>query len=749
MSSDLDSIDRGSSGESRVGYREIAEQAKLRWRETRSPNAADLLAQHDSLRQNRSLALELAYEDYCIRIDNGESVDASAFCQRFPWLRRSLSRQIEVDRYIRAHRLLGDGSDIKWPQPGDPLLGFRVVEEIGAGTFSRAYLCAQSEVGDRQVVVKVAYQGAFEADTMGRLSHPNIMSVHSVERDVQTQLSCLCMPFCGRSTLCDVIDLAFADQKQPDGSAVILAAARSRCRRNDRYQPVVSRMTVRPGSSYVTGVLQLAVQIADALEHAHDRGVLHGDLKPSNVVLSIEGTPLVVDFNLSLGPGAVEFMAGGTFPYMAPEKVRTLLVGPDESDRPDGRSDIFSLGAMLYELLTGRIPFLDQVDSEEAMAPGTRMLALQRQGLPNPRLLNPAVDRRLAAFIHHCVAFEPGDRPESMAKVGSALRHHLSTSRQSYRFLRKHRRVFLLTTLLSAGGLIGGAAYRAAGPTARERQYQAAVQQYQRSEYAAAIQSFTRSLEEDAEFLPAHFGRACARLQLHARGDQPDMLQAVRHDLIAASSIKPHHKGVKVAWSVYYLQAGEFQMAVNAMEWLLSAGYETAELRNNLGLGYSKQPPYHLADADYAEELQRKADTNFRRAIQLDPQLWQAHLNLAIHELGRYRASKGEYIPHDGLKSIRLVIREDPTDTAYFFGAKLAGVVAANENDPAMLNECLDYLEQAQKRGYDLSWLADRHPFTALLNRPRFVELLNLSPVSRRPSPAIRIVMPSPMQFLP
>ena len=106
-------------------------------------------------------------------------------------------------------------------------------------------------------------------------------------------------------------------------------------------------------------MIHLAAQLADALAHSHGRGIYHRDLKPSNVLMAPEGRPLLLDFNLSVDSRLPAWKIGGTLPYMAPEELANLARQKTGFPSPhyDPRSDLFSLGVIVYELLTGKLPF--------------------------------------------------------------------------------------------------------------------------------------------------------------------------------------------------------------------------------------------------------------------------------------------------------------------------------------------------------------------------------------------------------
>ena len=175
------------------------------------PTSTGELARHPELRQYRSVVLDLAYAEYQQRRQAGEPIDAETFARRFPSLERSLYLLIEV------HGLLSQDPDLqllqeslRWPEAGSRFLQFDLVAEIGRGAFGRVFLATEPALGGRQIVVKVAPHGGGEAEILGKLKHPNIVPVYSLQEDKTTGLAAFCMPYLGRATLCDVLDRAFS-----------------------------------------------------------------------------------------------------------------------------------------------------------------------------------------------------------------------------------------------------------------------------------------------------------------------------------------------------------------------------------------------------------------------------------------------------------------------------------------------------------------------------------------------------------
>jgi serine/threonine protein kinase len=174
-------------------------------------------------------------------------------------------------------------------------------------------------------------------------------------------------------------------------------------------------------------VLLLAIQIADALISAHHLGILHGDLKPSNILLTPDARPILLDFNLSQDFVHSPGICGGTLPYMPPEY---LYVVAQRSEKPSDSHfspapDIYSFGALLYELLAGVPPVTFSEGTGDTCAVADQMLTSLERGINGIRAYNPLVSGELESVILQCLELNPDQRYASLAELTTRLRNHL------------------------------------------------------------------------------------------------------------------------------------------------------------------------------------------------------------------------------------------------------------------------------------------------------------------------------------
>lgn len=482
-----------------------------RWREGDRPDAASVLSANPDVRERKSLAMDLIYEEYCLRHESGESLAASTFCQKFPTYRQSLQRMLDVHQFMDVEAEAAEDT-WKWPQPGETVLGFKLVEQLGAGAIARVYLAQQPELGERHVVVKISRDGASEAKLLGKLEHPSIVPIHSVHQDASSGLTCICMPFLGTATLTDLLDLAFSKAKPPQSAEIVLAVAR-------QYRPVgirdgdESAAAILRAGTYCEGIVHLGVQLAEALAAAHEAGVMHRDIKPSNVLLSRSGRPMLLDFNLSSDLEMPLQRVGGTVAYMAPERIRTLMADEVRSEsKLDPRSDVYSLGALLYELLCGELP------SRPNLAAGKqpRLEDWLKCRLTPPAGLCKAdagIDARMEQVVLRALHPDPAERFSSAAEFARSLQECLAWKTRTLRWAGRNRRQVLAGGIaVLAAAVIAGAVW-VSGEPYEQRLFTAGRQAYEKGDSKSAIESFSQVLVLRPDDVSALFARGQAHRQ--------------------------------------------------------------------------------------------------------------------------------------------------------------------------------------------------------------------------------------------
>ena len=169
-----------------------------------------------------------------------------------------------------------------------------------------------------------------------------------------------------------------------------------------------------------TKVAEYMAGICDAVDYAHQRGMIHRDIKPANLMLTTTGQVILMDFGIAKIVGGTRHTATGavvgTAMYMSPEQIK--------GEQPDRRTDIYSLGVTLFEMVSGRPPF----EAESAM---TLMMMHINDPVPDPKKLNPDVPDALVAVINKALAKDPNNRYQTAAQMAAALRNTLSARSSS------------------------------------------------------------------------------------------------------------------------------------------------------------------------------------------------------------------------------------------------------------------------------------------------------------------------------
>ncbi|HEX4613709.1 MAG TPA: serine/threonine-protein kinase, partial [Urbifossiella sp.] len=317
------------------------------------------------------------------------------------------------------------------PEVGDEFQGFRLVEELGRGTFGRVFLARQAVLAGRLVALKVTNRPTREPDRLARLQHTNVVPVYSVHTAGQCQL--ICMPFLGRRTLADALKSHRSTARSSSGWSGRVTRAQRGSTTVTSHAPrraVPKAPPASPGPREApadlvgdpAAVLRLLSQLAAGLDHAHGRGILHLDIKPGNVLIADTGEPMLLDFNLSVDASEADReLVGGTVPYMAPEQLQDMR--SRGRGGVDARTDLYSLGVVAYELLAGEAPF---PGTSKTLAEFDRLMAARKAGPPPLRSKNPAVTPAVEAVVRKLLAPDPAARYQSAADLKDDIDRQLA-----------------------------------------------------------------------------------------------------------------------------------------------------------------------------------------------------------------------------------------------------------------------------------------------------------------------------------
>lgn len=568
--------------------------------------------------------------EYLERVEAGEdgAQVLEALCARLPAQAEALQRGVALLRDTQLHPgPAGDGL----PERIGP---FRLLRRLGAGGMGVVYL-AEQDAPRRQVALKLVrpdqllfdgYRDRFrrEIESAGRLAHPGVAAIHEMgEHDGVPWFS---QEYVVGAPLSAV--LAGVPARSPE-------TLRGEDMRTALADAMVATESAVPqdwnleffSGTWVEVCLRVARQVAEALQHAHERGVLHRDIKPSNVLLTPQGRCVLVDFGLAALLGSDRLTRTGaqlgSLHYMPPEQVdnKEQRVGPS--------SDVYSLGVTLYELLTLRAPYSSQsVQRLYGM--------ILEGGAPEARRVNPSISRDASVVCSTAMERSPALRYASAADFASdlaAVLAHRSIRAQPAgpmrRTARWTRRRPALAVAIAASFLVFLVA-----PTlfAVQRHFAArdltAALERSEANYRSAVAAIERVMlwtaDEGLEDVP---GVQAARLHVieealelfaelqRTRPDDPDVrLQRARLEQ-ARGMILFQRARYDEAEQALELAATELAAEADAPEARASVLFELAQGRYTQAF-----LAYDALDFERAEALGREVVARLRQVVELVPE---------------------------------------------------------------------------------------------------------------------------------
>ena len=379
-----------------------------------------------------------------------------------------------------APSVIGWGDALpRLPEVGTEFLGFRLVSELGRGAFGRVYLAQQGTLSGRPVALKVAYDIAGESRTLAQLQHTNIVPIYSFHRS-------------------GLLQAVHAVLRRHDARGGAAARRRTSLPSSGReLKSTLNRRTTEPGIASPLPAVPartrhssrelLPASAADPAGWAGWRGSLRrrgavargttGRRPPHARAASSTATSSpptcswpttaadALDFNLAEDTklresAATRAAVGGTLPYMSPEQLAAFFM---QVGRLDERSDIFSLGVLLYELLTGRHPFPLHSGTAREMIPA--MISDRKLGAPAMLALNPAISPAVESILRKCLAGDPNERYQRAEHLREDLDRQLNhlplkyaanpSARERVRkWVRRHPRLASSGTVAAAAVLL-------------------------------------------------------------------------------------------------------------------------------------------------------------------------------------------------------------------------------------------------------------------------------------------------------
>lgn len=460
-----------------------AEAVQDRWRQGEEPDAEAALAVDPELAAARPLALELAYEEFCLREEAGRRPDPHEFAARFPF-RTSLLRLIDLHGLFDRHSILATAHrPVVRYLPGDQVGDFLVVRPLGSGGFADVYLARDLSAGRRGVVLKVSAGNDTEANTLGPLAHPHLMPVLSAPRVGHDRV--VVMPFYGVRTLESLIAAAAERRPRTAGDVGHFLAAGSSP--DDPTALPSPALAVRPSDRYPAVLAGIAGGVAKVLAYLHSRGVAHRDVKPANVLLGDTGHPYLLDFNLSAGHGG-DGRVGGTLPYLAPELLGGLICDEAADPREFPAADVYSFGVTMWQALTGEHPFWADAPPSgvERMVIAERMHDRQQAFRPTDHPRPGGVTKPVWGLVVRCLAPDPASRPTAAECAGV-----LAPARR--RSWARWAAVGAVAVALGAGGWAAAHVLASPAEVVPTDPYEKGVYFHDRGEYGFAAMEFAES----------------------------------------------------------------------------------------------------------------------------------------------------------------------------------------------------------------------------------------------------------------
>jgi hypothetical protein len=421
----------------------------------------------EPLENSRDSIIDDAVQQFIGARLQGQKLDVDEFVKNYPGYEHQIRQKIrKIERIEGLFPVLMQADDSDYSEPivdhdlvGQTLGDFEVLSRIGAGGMGAVFLARQISL-DREVALKVISDVGGtrdkslerfkrEAKVLAKISHPNIVPIYEVGE--QGPYSYFAMEYVRGVSLDKILASIQNAPRNEKASAVMRkcleAQASVHVERPDAEKEP-SRAEI--DTDYIVTISKMIITVASALNYAHEKGILHRDVKPSNILIASDGTAKLVDFGLAKADTQQTVTMTGEFfgtpSYVSPEQIRK----PDTADR---RSDVYSLAATYYECLTLRTPFEGNTINEILTN------VVSREAVP-PKKHCPRLSVDFNTVLLHALEKSQGDRYQTAGDFAADIRNILefrpitakrpSITRRAYKSLRRSpMKVAIVCTLIT------------------------------------------------------------------------------------------------------------------------------------------------------------------------------------------------------------------------------------------------------------------------------------------------------------
>ena len=391
--------------------------------------AENYLNKYPELRQcTGGVPIDLIIDEVRLRKQHG-NCDEAEILSRYPQHREALRRFFAFSDTVVSAPSQGPLKSQNSLRVGDRIEDFELTKLLGAGAFAHVYLAKQATM-QRLVALKISSDRGDEPKTLAQLDHPHIVRVYDVRSSRTDRIRILSMQYAPGGTLQQVIGIASELPWQMLSGQTILAAIDKQLLDAGLPPPEESpRRQQFLAADWCQTVCEIGIQLASALEYAHQQRVLHRDVKPANVLLTSEASCKLADFNISfaedLAGANPSSYFGGSLIYMSPEQLMATqwMEGFSPADL-DVRSDLYSLSFVLWELLTLARPWPNDSVRQDWGATIEEILARRKTEAPivDARVVQTQQVQRLLTVLRHGLAFDREERIATAAELATSLR---------------------------------------------------------------------------------------------------------------------------------------------------------------------------------------------------------------------------------------------------------------------------------------------------------------------------------------